>query len=84
VLLSEPPGPDTRSKVFQWLRLPDALKRVPHDRLDKVQEASSDPSLGTDPMTKILAKLLLEDCGPGRCHGLLGLLEAELPPERFD
>src|SRR5438105_9499691 len=61
VLVSETPGPGAWHAILQWLRTPDAPKRIVHDSLDEVEGTQRHATVCFDPVAEILAKLGMED-----------------------
>src|SRR3972149_6667983 len=82
MLLCESPRPDARPHVFQRLGLPDPPERGPHDGFHHVQKAKGYTPFRINPVTKVLAKLRLEDRNTRCGRQLPGLLQTEFLPER--
>jgi hypothetical protein len=61
VFLCDSPGPDAAAEVLERLRFPDALKRIAHDRLDKIKHSQGGLAVGMHPMTQVVAELSLKD-----------------------
>jgi len=82
---SKPARPNPGAEVFEGFWLPDSLERFSHCGLHKIEKPERCASVGLYPEAQVLAKLLLEDCGPNaRWRHLLRLREAELLAQGLD
>ena len=61
MFLREAAGPRPRSEILQRFWFADSCKRITHDGFDKVESAERNLAIGLNPITKILAKLVLEN-----------------------
>jgi hypothetical protein len=64
VLLSDSPGPTAAEYIFQRFGFSEALKRVPHDRINEIQDSHRDSALVFDPKTEVLKKFGLKYGNP--------------------
>ena len=78
VLVSEPPGPDVRPKVFERLRLPNPFKGVSEDRVEQVEEPQREPATVLDEVSQIGAEVGSKDASRLR---LLLSIKPELPAQ---
>ncbi len=53
--------PDACAEMLEGLRLAETYEWIAHDCLDEIEEAKSYATLFVDPVSKVLAKFLLED-----------------------
>ena len=57
VLLGETTRPSSSSKVFQWLRFTDPLKRISQDSFDKSKRSQGYLAIYFNPKPQIFAEL---------------------------
>jgi len=62
VLLSNAPGPATRQQVSQRLRSAYACEWIAQRRFNQIENPKRGIPLRLDPIAKIVAKFLMEDC----------------------
>jgi hypothetical protein len=61
MFLRETTGPRPRREILQRFWFADSRERITHDGFDKVENAEGDLAIVLNPITKILAKLVLEN-----------------------
>ena len=79
MFLSDTPRPATGKHIFQWFGFPRALKGIPHDRFNEIENSDRDAAFVFDPKSEVLKKLGLKYSEPFR----LSLHRASLSAKRL-
>jgi len=79
VFLSDTPRPTAGEQIFQWFGFPRALKGIPHDRFNEIENSDRDAAFVFDPKSEVLKKLGLKYSEPFR----LSLHRASLSAKRL-
>ena len=61
MLLGDPSRPDVGPEMLDRFGLPDAVERVTHDCLNKLEEPERSSTISLNPKLEVLPELILED-----------------------